>query len=327
MKLKTVFFAVLVLCMFTVQSVTAMEHKVEHKTGIILAMFGTTVEPALKGLLNIRNKMVKAYPATPVRFAFTSNIIRRIWQKRAKDRAYIKAHPEIPPEILHVRGPLAAIADFQDDGYDTIIVQPTHIAPAEEFLDLTSYVKALASIDTIKAKFKPFHKLVLGRPMLGTFGVTHPYGEDIKIAVKAMQEDVERARQKKAALVYMGHGNDNFPSGGAYMQFAHEMNVAYPDVLTVVGTVEGYPGLDEVMTRLKEARVKDVYIRAFMVVAGDHAHNDMAGPDKDSWKSVMEKAGITVHPYLHGMGENDRVADIYVRHAADAAKDAGIILK
>ncbi len=327
MKSKTFFFAVLMLCMFTVQSVTAGEHKVEHKTGIILAMFGTTVEPALQGLLNIRDRMVRAFPGTPVRFAFTSNIIRRIWRKRAHNPAYIKAHPEIPPEILNVKGPLAAIADFQDDGYDTLVVQPTHIAPAEEFLDLTSYVKALASIDTIKEKFKPFHKLVIGRPMLGTFGVTHPYAEDIKVAVKAMQEDVERARQKKAALVYMGHGNDHFPSGGDYVQFAHEMNVAYPDVLTVVGTVEGYPGLGQVLARLKEEKVTNVYIRAFMVVAGDHAHNDMAGPDADSWKSVMEKAGITVHPYLHGMGENDRVADIYVRHAEDAAQDAGITLK
>jgi len=327
MKLGTVFFAVAMLCMFTVQSLTAGEYKVDHKTGIILAMFGTTVEPALQGLLNIKEKMAKVYPGTPVRFAFTSNIIRKIWQKRAKDPAYVKAHPEIPSEILHVKGPLAAIANFQDDGYDILVVQPTHIAPAEEFLDLTSYVHALNSIDTIKKKFKPFNKLVIGRPMLGTFGVTHPYAEDIKVAVKAMKEDVDRARKEKAALVYMGHGNDHFPSGGDYVQFAHEMNVAYPDVLTVVGTVEGYPGLGQVMARLKEKKVNNVYIRAFLVVAGDHAHNDMAGPDADSWKSVMEKAGITVHPYLHGMGENDRVAEIYVRHAADAAKDASIVLR
>lgn len=327
MKLRTFFFTVAMLCMFTVQSLTAGEHKVEHKTGIILAMFGTTVEPALQGLLNIKEKMAKAYPGTPVRFAFTSNIIRKIWQKRSKDPAYVKVHPEIPPEILHVQGPLATIANFQDNGYDTLVVQPTHIAPAEEFLDLSSYVHALNSIDTIKKKFKPFNKLVIGRPMLGTFGVTHPYAEDIKVAVKAMKEDVDRARKEKAALVYMGHGNDHFPSGGDYVQFAHEMNVVYPDVLTVVGTVEGYPGLGQVMARLKEEKVNNVYIRAFMVVAGDHATNDMAGPDEDSWKSIMEKAGITVVPYLHGMGENDRVAEIYVHHAADAAEDAGIILK
>ncbi|WP_457577815.1 sirohydrochlorin cobaltochelatase [Desulfomarina sp.] len=327
MKLKTVFLTAAVVSIFAVQTVSAGEHKVEHKNGVVLAMFGTTVEPALQGLLNIREKMAKAYPDTPVRFAFTSNIIRRIWQKRAKDPAYIKAHPEIPAEILHVQGPLATIANFQDDGYDTIIVQPTHIAPAEEFLDLSSYVKAIGSIDTIKKKFKPFNKLVIGRPMLGTFGVTHPYDEDIKRAVKAMKEDVDRARAKKAALVYMGHGNDFFPSGGSYLQFAHEMNQAYPDVLTIVGTVEGYPGVTEVINKLKHAGVKNVYIRAFMIVAGDHARNDMAGPEEDSWKSLMEKEGITVHPYLHGMGENDKIAEIYVRHAADAAKDAGIELK
>lgn len=327
MKMKTVFLTAVVLSMFAVQTVSAGEHKVEHKNGVVLAMFGTTVEPALQGLLNIKEKMARAYPDTPVRFAFTSNIIRRIWQKRARDQAYIKAHPEIPAEILNVQGPLATIANFQDDGYDTIIVQPTHIAPAEEFLDLSSYVKAIASIETIKKKFKPFNKLVIGRPMLGTFGITHPYEEDIKVAVKAMKEDVERARVKKAALVYMGHGNDFFPSGGSYLQFAHEMNQAYPDVLTLVGTVEGYPGVDEVIKQLKHAGVKNVYIRAFMIVAGDHARNDMAGPEEDSWKSLMEKEGITVHPYLHGMGENDKIAEIYVQHAADAAKDAGIVLK
>ena len=325
--MKTIFLTAVVLSMLAVQTVSAGEHEVKHKNGVVLAMFGTTVEPALQGLLNIKEKMAKAYPDTPVRFAFTSNIIRRIWQKRAKDPAYIKAHPEIPAEILNVQGPLATIANFQDDGYDTLIVQPTHIAPAEEFLDLSSYVKAIASIDTIKARFKPFNKLVIGRPMLGTFGVTHPYDEDIKVAVKAMKEDVDRAREKKAALVYMGHGNDYFPSGGSYLQFAHEMNQAYPDVLTVVGTVEGYPGVDEVIKQLQHAGVKNVYIRAFMIVAGDHARNDMAGPEKDSWKSLMEKAGITVHPYLHGMGENDKIAEIYVQHAADAAKDAGIVLK
>ncbi len=324
---KSVVLTVVLACLLSAQLTWAGEYKVVHKNGIVLAMFGTTVEPALQGLLNIRDKMKKAYPETPVRFAFTSNIIRKIWQKRAADPAYIKAHPEIPAEILHVQGPLATIANFQDDGYDTLVVQPTHIAPAEEFLDLTAYVNALASIDTIKTKFKPFNKLVIGRPMLGTFGIKHPYGEDIKTAVEAMQEDADRARKNDAALVYMGHGNDHFPSGGSYLQFEHEMNRAYPDVTTVIGTVEGYPALDQVLETLKKKKVKKVVIRAFMIVAGDHATNDMAGPEKESWKSVFEAAGIEVIPYLHGMGENDRVADIYVQHTADAAADAGMVLK
>jgi sirohydrochlorin cobaltochelatase len=300
---------------------------VEHNNAIVLAMFGTTVEPALQGLLNIKDKIEKSYPGTPVRIAFTSNIIRKIWQKRAADPAYVKAHPDVPPEILHARGPLATIANFQDQGYDSIVVQTTHIAPAEEFLDLSAYVEALNSIKTIKARFRPFHKLVIGRPMLGTFGNTHPYTEDIKTAVGAMKEDADRAEKEGAALVYMGHGNDFFPSGGSYLQFEHEMNVAYPNVLTVVGTVEGFPALDQVVEKLQAAGTKKVVIRAFMIVAGDHATNDMAGPESDSWKSVLEKEGIKVIPCLHGMGENDRIAEIYVQHAADAARDAGIALK
>ncbi|OQY20468.1 MAG: hypothetical protein B6I36_00845 [Desulfobacteraceae bacterium 4572_35.1] len=324
---RSLVLTLMFVLMLSTQFATAEEHKMEHKNGIVLAMFGTTVEPALQGLLNIKEKMEKEYPHTPVRIAFTSNIIRKIWQKRAADPAYIKTHVEVPTEILHVQGPLATIANFQDDGYDNIIVQPTHVASAEEFLDLSSYVNALASIDTIKGKFKPFNALVVGRPMLGTFGVTHPYAEDITVAVKAMKEDIDRAKKAGAALVYMGHGNDHFPSGGVYMQFAHEMNQTYPEVLTVVGTVEGYPPVDEVIKTLKEKRVKNVVIRAFMIVAGDHATNDMAGSDEDSWKSLLEKEGISVEPYLHGMGENDEVAAIYIRHAAEAAADAGIALK
>ena len=327
MKRKTIFSAVILLCLFLVQTVAAGEHKVEHKNAIVLAMFGTTVEPALQGLLNIKDKLEQSYPGTPVKIAFTSNIIRKIWQKRAADPAYVKAHADVPDEILHAQGPLATIANLQDAGFDSIVVQTSHIAPAEEFLDLSSYVEALAGINTIKARFKPFHKLVIGRPMLGTFGVTHPYEEDIKTAVAAMKSDALRAKKEGAALVYMGHGNDYFPSGGSYLQFAHEMNQAYPDVRVIVGTVEGYPGLDQVVQQLKDAGITKITIQPFMIVAGDHAMNDMAGPDADSWKSVLEKEGITVLPYLHGMGENDAVAEIYVRHAADAAEDAGIVLK
>ncbi len=327
MKIRSIFFVVALAGLFTVQTVQAKEYKVEHKNAVVLAMFGTTVEPALKSLLNIRTKLEEKYPHTPVRIAFTSNIIRKIWQKRARNPSYAKAHPEVPADILHVQGPLATIANLQDAGYDTIVVQPTHIAPAEEYLDLTSYVKALASIDTIKEKFKPFNKLVIGRPALGTFGPRHPYAEDVKVAARALKEDVERARKEGAALVYMGHGNNYFPSGGSYLQFQDDMRKMYPDVLTVVGTVEGFPGLSHVVDQLKRAGVKKVLIRAFMVVAGDHAHNDMAGPGPESWKSVLEKEGIKVEPILEGLGETDAFAEIFVRHAGDAAADAGITLK
>ncbi len=305
----------------------AGEYKVVHRNAVVLAMFGTTVEPALGALLNIREKIQAAYPDTPVRIAFTSNIIRKIWQKRAKDPLYAASHPEVPADILHVQGPLATIANLQDEGYDTQVVQPTHIAPAEEFLDLTSYVEALAGIETIKAKFKPFHKIVIGRPALGTFGTRHPYAEDITTVARALAGDAELARRKGAALVYMGHGNEFFPSGGSYLEFEARMRQLYPDVPVFVGCVEGFPSRDDVLARLAGEGIRTVVIKPMMVVAGDHAMNDMAGPEPDSWKSVLERKGYTVIPVKQGLGEVDAFADIFVSHTADAAADAGITLQ
>lgn len=308
------------------QTVTAGEKR-EHKSAIVLAMFGTTVEPALKALVNIRNRMVKKYPNTPVEIAFTSNIIRKIWKRRAKDSGYLKAHPEIPKEIIEVKTPLATIANLQNDGYDNIVVQPTLITPAEEFLDLSTCVNALNDLKTMKAKFKPFNKIVVGRPALGTFGKRYPYQEDIKAVAEALSADAKLAEKENATLLYMGHGNDYFNSSGSYLEFQGAMRTLYPNVLTVIGTVEGYPKFKNVLAALKAANVKKVILKPMMVVAGDHARNDMSGKDADSWKSMLEREGIEVKAILAGLGENDAFADIYIRHMEDAAKDANIKLK
>jgi sirohydrochlorin cobaltochelatase len=301
---------------------------VEHKSAIVIAMFGTAVEPALKGLLNIWNKMTARYPATPVRIAFTSNIIRKKWQKRATDPAYRKAHPEIPAEIFAVRTVLATIADLQDQGYGAIVLQPTHIAMGEEFLDLGTYVDGLLAMGTVKkAKYKPFHKIALGRPALGTFGLAHPYAEDIRAAANALTADAELARSAKAALVYMGHGNEHFPSAGSYVELAHRMRQLHPDLLTLIGNVEGFPALADVIAELKRCGAQNVLLKPFMIVAGDHAVNDMAGPEDDSWKSVLEKNGFTVTTAESGLGEIDAFAELFVRNAGEAAADAGIILQ
>jgi sirohydrochlorin cobaltochelatase len=328
MKLKTFFLVVVAVTVFAATFVQAGEHKTkEPRTAVVLAMFGTTVEPALNGLLNIKEEMEKAYPQTEVQLAFTSNIIRKIWQKRAQDPAYVKAHPEVPAAILHAQGPLATIANLQDQGFADIIVQPTHISLGEEYLDLTAYVKALASIKTIKPHFKPFNTLVIGRPALGTFGKQHPYSEDIIMVAMSLAIDAKLAQKNKAALVYMGHGNDYFPSGGAYLQFEKEMRRLYPEVQTYIGTVEGFPSFADVLKNLKKDGIKTVLIKPFMTVAGDHARNDMAGDEADSWQNMLEKEGISTIPVLRGLGEQDAFAGVFVSHLLDTATDAGITLK
>ncbi|MCI5151454.1 MAG: sirohydrochlorin cobaltochelatase, partial [Candidatus Electrothrix sp. MAN1_4] len=202
-KKNHVLFVVIKLRCSTTTAVASEGWKVKYKNAIVLAMFGTTVEPALQGLLNIQTKMMEKYPETPVKIAFTSNIIRKIWQERAEDPSYRKAHPEIPEKVLLVKSVLATIADLQNIGYDTIVLQPTHIAMGEEFLDLGTYVDSLMRIGTIKKeKYKPFHKVVLGRPALGTYGLDHPYSEDVMAAAEALAADAKQAAEEKAALVY-----------------------------------------------------------------------------------------------------------------------------
>ncbi len=330
MKLKSFFFAVAIMFVFTVTNIYASgNYHVEHKSAIVLAMFGTSVEPALQSLLNIRTKIKQKFPNTEVKLAFTSNIIRKKWQHRAEDPAYIKAHPQVPKDILHVKTPLATITDLQNDGYDSIVIQPTHVSMGEEFLDLHTYVKALMDMGTFKKpKYKPFHKVALGRPALGTYGTTFPYAEDIAILAKAMAPDARLAKKENAGIVYMGHGNEYFPgNGGAYLEFASKMRKVYPGVVTTIGNVEGFPGIEDVMESLRLYGVKKVILKPFMVVAGDHAMNDMASDEEDSWKTILVKNGFKVITVTTGLGENDDFADIYVNHAADAAKEAGIELK
>ena len=298
----------------------------ENKKAIVLANFGTSYLSALKAITTIQKEVEKAFPGVKVQMAFTSNIIRKIWHKRQNDKAFLKDHPDVPKEYLYVKGPLATIADLQDEGYRTIVVQPTHIFAGEEYADLSSYVRGLNSIVTIKEKYRPFKKLVIGRPALGGYGDVHDYHKDLEAAAKVLKDDVALAKKEKAALVYMGHGNEFF-STGIYIEFQQVMRKMYPDVKIFIGTVEGFPSLDDVLTGLKHMKVKKVVLKPFMVVAGDHANNDMAGDEDDSWKSQIKKLGIRVVPVLHGLGEKPGWAKIYVSHIKDVAKDNGIDLK
>ncbi|MBU0664903.1 MAG: sirohydrochlorin cobaltochelatase [Proteobacteria bacterium] len=315
------------LCFFSMYSLACgREHNKKQTQAVVIAAFGTTVPEALTGILNVRDRIKLQYPNTEVRIAFTSNMIRAIWHKRQHDPDYVKTHPAVPQDILGVQGPLATIANLQDDGFTTILIQPTHVALGEEYLDLVSYVQGLSGIHTIKEKNQPFKQLVIGRPALGTMGDIHPYPQDIELVAKSLSADIDQAAKAGSALVYMGHGNDFFPSGGSYLQFADTMNHLTPQVKTYIGTVEGFPGLDYVIEQLKRDKTRKVLLKPFLTVAGDHAQNDMAGPEAESWKSILTKEGFEVTPILQGMGEVDSFADVFVHHLTELAKEHGIQL-
>lgn len=307
----------LVLGAFGVQAATA------EKKAVVLAVFGTSHESGLPGILNIRDQVQASLPGIPVRLAFTSNIIRRIWQERRKDPAYAAQHPDVPLEIINVKGPLSTIADFQDEGYGYIIVQPTHISSGEEFADLASYVQGLNSIRTVKKRNMPFKKIILGRPALGTHGIEHEYRHDIEQVASLLAPDVEMARKDGRALIYFAHGNEHY-STGVYLEFEQVMRRQYPGVRVYVTMVEGFPDNGRLLAELKADKTKKVLLKPFMTVAGDHAKNDMAGPEPDSLKSVLEAHSINVAVSLVGLGESDAFAALFARHIKDAMADEGI---
>jgi sirohydrochlorin cobaltochelatase len=246
--------------------------------------------------------------------------MRRVWQKRGQDPSWCEEHPHVSREILEVQGPLAAIAGLQDQGYRQMVVQPLHIYAGEEYQDLLSYLEGLNSIRTIKPKWMPFHKLVAGRPALGEPGPGHPYHQDLTRAARALERDVREASEMDAALVYVGHGNHLY-SSGVYLELQQMMRRIYPERPIWVGTVEGLFGVRHVLAGLLRSDQKKVVLRPLMVVAGGHSQDDIGGPEEDSWKSVLQAAGLEVICRLQGLGENPSWADIYVEHIRDAAQD------
>ena len=323
--------AILGFFLFSVLSIPASAagtQKKQQKTGkaaIILASFGTTVPSAVESIINIQQKVQAAFPEVPVRVTFTSNIIRKVWKKRQAN-AQKWLDQGIPPEILYVKNIISTFGDLREEGYRDIVVQPTHMFFMEQSHDLAQYVEAMRSIRTIKKRWQPFNKIALGRPALGTIGNQYEYQKDLEKALRTLAPDVALARKNNANLVYMAHGNEHW-SVGIYGEAAKMMRELYPDVITYFGAVEGYPGIEDVSRDLKQAQSNKIILKPFMIVAGDHAVNDMAGDDDDSWKTILTRQGISVIPVLKGLGSNDEFAQLFVVHIKDAARDMGIELR
>jgi sirohydrochlorin cobaltochelatase len=130
-----------------------------------------------------------------------------------------------------------------------------------------------------------------------------------------MVKIIPKERSKKDAVVFMGHGTYH-PANVYYAALNYHLQKLDPNVF--VGTVEGWPKIDEIKSDLKKKRTKKAYLMPFMTVAGDHARNDMAGPEENSWKSILEKEGIKCVPVLKGTAEFREFVDIWVDHLRTA---------
>jgi sirohydrochlorin cobaltochelatase len=253
----------------------------EQKKAILLVAFGSSEESAQISFENIDKSVKTAYPGVPVKWAYTSHIIR----KKLASQGKLLDSPEV------------ALAKMVDEGFTHVAVQSLHTIPGAEYHDLRRVVGSFKAMGG-------FESIILGYPMLAT-------QKDMARTVDAILATIPKERKKDEAVVLMGHGTHH-PANAFYAALMFQLQLKDPNIY--LGTVEGYPDLDTVLTLLKKNKVKKAYLVPFMSVAGDHAKNDMAGDEDDSWKSIITKAGIKCVPVLKVTAEFDQFVDIWVDH-------------
>ena len=280
---------------------------------LLVVSFGTSFNDSrAEDIKGIEDALAAAYPDWSVRRAFTAQII--INHVQARDNEVIDNMQQ-------------ALDRAVANGVKNLVVQPTHLMHGAEYDEMTE------AIDEYKDKFE---SVAIAEPMLGEVGDDATVINDDKKAVAqaitdeackvAGFDDMKAAADAGTAFVFMGHGTSH-TANVTYDQMQTQMNdLGFTNAF--IGTVEGEPedtACDKVIEKVKEAGFKNVIIRPLMVVAGDHANNDMAGDDEDSWKSQFVASGDfdSVDCQIEGLGRIAAVEDLYVAHTKAAIDSLG----
>lgn len=270
---------------------TAALQNLENKDAILVMSFGTTVKETREKNINATVNAIKAlYPDTKVVLAFTSHIII--------DR--VKAN-----EGLVIPTPEEALAQLKAEGYTRVAMTSLDIIPGIEY----DYKKAVFNLHK-----NDFKKVTFGTPLMYWQG-QEDRDDDVADAMKAVVTQFPETGKKDAVLI-MAHGTPH-PANAYYAVMQDKLEaLGYENALLF--SVEGWPNFENVLEELKERKIKNVTIMPLMMVAGDHAINDMAGDEEDSFKSMLHKEGFKVDTYLHGLGENIAVQNLFVKKASQA---------
>ena len=276
---------------------------------LLVVSFGTSFNDSrVADIKGIEDALQAAYPDWSVRRAFTAQIIINHIQARDGEK---------------IDNMTRALDRAVANGVKNLVVQPTHLMHGAEYDEMC---------EAIEAYKDQFESVSIAEPMLGEVGsdatVINADKEAVAKAITAAAvseagfESLEAAKDAGTAFVFMGHGTAHVAKV-TYSQMQTQMqNLGYENVF--IGTVEGEPeetSAEAVIEAVKAAGYTNVVLRPLMVVAGDHANNDMAGSDDDSWKTMFEAAGFTVDCQIHGLGEIADVQALYVAHTK-AAIDA-----
>lgn len=259
------------------------------KKAVLVVSFGTSYkETREKTIQPCEELIASAFEGYDFYRAFTSKIVIR---KIARQ------------ENIKINNPVEALEALAQAGYEEVLVQSLHLICGEE------YGKLKQEVESFKDRFT---RLKLGRPLLT--GIA-----DYKAAIEATKKQLPDLKEGEG-VVFMGHGTTH-EAHSAYCALDYMFD--QEDLPVFIGTVEGYPEIDQVIKRLKKAKLSKanlhkVYLMPFMLVAGDHAINDMAGEEEDSWKSILEAEGFQVECILRGLGENPFIRERFLIHAREA---------
>ena len=280
---------------------------------ILVVSFGTSFNDSrAEDIGGVEKALQAAYPDWSVRRAFTAQII--INHVEARDDEVIDNMQQ-------------ALDRAVENGVKNLVVQPTHLMRGAEYDEMTE------AINGYKDKFE---SVAIAEPMLGEVGDDATVINDDKKAVaqaitdeackEAGFDSMDAAAEAGTAFVFMGHGTSH-TANITYDQMQTQMeNLGFKNAF--IGTVEGKPedtACDKVIEKVKEAGYKNVVLRPLMVVAGDHANNDMAGDDEDSWKSQFVASGNfeNVDTQIAGLGRIEAVEQLYVDHTKAAIDSIG----
>lgn len=265
--------------------------KAPNKDAILVMSFGTTFPETRAKTIEATVKQIQAaHPNTKVVFAFTSHIII--------DR--IKAN-----EGISIPTPEEALAQLKAEGYNRVALTSLDIIPGIEYKYKT------AVYDIHKTDFK---KMTMGTPLMYWMG-QEGQRDDVEDTMKALGSQIPKLGKDEAVLI-MAHGTPD-PANAYYSVMQDRLNDIYGGKVLIY-TVEGKPNLEDVIAKLKTQKVKNVTLMPLMMVAGDHANNDMAGDEEDSHKSILTKEGFNVKTYIHGLGENKDIRQLFVNRADEA---------
>ena len=273
---------------------------------LLVVSFGTSYNDSrVADIKGIEDALQEAFPDWSVRRAFTAQIIINHVQARDGEK---------------IDNMTQALDRAVANGVKNLVVQPTHLMHGAEYDEMC---------EAIEAYKDQFESVSIAEPMLGEVGsdatVINADKEAVAKAITATAvseagfESLEAAKDAGTAFVFMGHGTAHVAKV-TYSQMQTQMqNLGYENVF--IGTVEGEPeetACEAVIEAVKAAGYTNVVLRPLMVVAGDHANNDMAGSEDDSWKTMFEAAGFTVDCQIHGLGEIADVQALYVAHTKAA---------